>query len=191
MQITAVPTTFPALGSGLPRSPGLHVTDVIHYLDTKLHGPHKGPGFSDLPLTMECGFLWEDLLGHILADRYVIRPPELTCDGIALSPDGIGPDPDGLVPAVLEEYKFTWMSTNKPPEKVWRWMIQIQCYLHATQLTVALLRVLYVMGDYRGSGPLYRVFRLTFTPDELLQTWTMILNYKKETEQWLQNNPRQ
>jgi hypothetical protein len=35
------------------------------------------------------------------------------------------------------------------------------------------------MGDYKGSGPIYRVARIRFTQKELEDNWRMILQHKE------------
>ena len=95
-----------------------------------------------------------------------------------MSPDGIGEDPAGEVPMALEEYKATWKSTKQMPEENFYYMTQIKSYCHALDTPVAVMRIFYLMGDYRGSGPQYRVARYKFTAKELTDNWAMILRHR-------------
>jgi hypothetical protein len=130
-------------------------------------------------LTAEIGLLWENILSKIMGDKYAIRPPQIQIDGIWMSPDGIGPDPIGEVPLVVEEYKAAWASTRRPPIDNFYYMTQIKSYCKAIDTNVAVMRIFHVMGDYKGSGPIYRVARLVFTDWELEQNWKMILREKE------------
>ena len=164
-----------------PRKDGLHLSDVTKSLMKSSGLGYRGKGFSDMELTAEIGLLWEGVLSRIMGDKYAHRPGQICCDGIWMSPDGIGPDPDGEVPLVIEEYKCTWQSSNRSPADNFSYMMQVKSYCRAIGTTVAIMRIFYIMGDYKGSGPLYRVARIVFTPYELEQNWSMILQHKRET----------
>jgi len=142
---------------------------------------YKGAGFSDMELTAEIGLLWERALSKIMADKYAFRPPQVCRDGIWMSPDGIGigADPAGKVHLTIEEYKATWKSSKNQPEDVFGYMIQVKSYCLALGTNVAVMRVFYIVGDYRGSGPVYRWSRILFTDRELEDNWAMILREKE------------
>jgi len=182
---------FIPMGSGVPRSEGLHLTDVIKSLETKLGVGYKGDGFEDIFLTMEMGFWWEDVLALAFARRHAVRLDEVCCDGIIGSPDGIIPDPgmhdaDGNVlvdPSgniVLEEYKLTWKSAKKPLNDVWKYMVQAKSYCHMLGFDTVIFRACYVFGYWNGKGPLYREAYIKFTEEELENNWNMIVNHAKE-----------
>jgi len=162
-----------------PRAEGLHLGDVTRSLVDRAGLGYKGAGFTDMELTAEIGLLWERVLQIVMHDKYAIRPPQMCIDGIWISPDGIGLDPKGEVPLVIEEYKATWKSTKGSPLDNFNYMTQIKSYCHAIDTTVAIMRIFYLMGDYRGSGPIYRVARIVFTPQELDQNWQMVLKEKE------------
>lgn len=166
------------------RSPGLHLSTIIksicHEIDPKRF-PLTEPG--DLPWTrFEVGFTFERVLEMAFASRlpHIFRPGEVVLDGIAMSPDGI--DPNGWV---LEEYKSTWMTPHDVPEgaKCWHWKVQMMAYCHAIGSTRARLRALFINGSGDRS-PLYKVWELQFTEEELHDNWRMITTHAR-AKGWL------
>ncbi len=81
---------------------------------------------------------------------------------------------------VLEEYKLTWKSTKNSITDNFYYMTQAKSYCRALGVNVAVFRVFYVMGDYRGSGPIYQVSRIKFSQKELDMNWDMIVKHKEE-----------
>jgi len=184
MDISTIDEEFVSAGSGVERSrfedTGLfHLTDVIHDLQNSLGWgyDHSKPFGDSKYVVMEVGFLWEDLLTRVFADRMAHRPDEVTLDGIVGSPDGVGPDPDGIEPMVLEEYKATWRSNRRSPLEDWYWMTQTKSYCKMVGATVVIMRILYLMGDYKGSGPQYRVSRIVYTEKEVDDNWRVIVDH--------------
>jgi len=118
-----------------------------------------------------------------MGEKYPMRPPQICKDGVWMSMDGIGPDPEGEVPLVVEEYKATWQSINRSPAENFYYMTQVKSYCHAIETNIAVMHIFYVMGDYKGSGPMYRKARLVFTGRELEENWQMILREKERMGQ--------
>jgi hypothetical protein len=58
-------------------------------------------------------------------------------------------------------------------------MCQVKSYCYALDTPVAVMRIFHLNGDYRGSGPVYRVARIRFTEKELEDNWRMILRHKE------------
>lgn len=164
------------------RKEGIHVSSVIKSLQESSGLGYKGKGFSDMELTAEIGLLWEDILSKVMKEKYAIRPPQIQLDGIWMSIDGISPDPKGEFPLVVVEYKATWQSTNRSPIDNFYYMSQVKSYCKALETLVAIMHIFYIMGDYKGSGPIYRVARIKFSQYELDQNWNMILKHKKEND---------
>lgn len=163
-----------------PRAEGLHLGSIIKALKEEMGlGIKPGKGFTDIELTAEIGLLWERVLSKVMAEKYAYRPPQMCVDGVWMSPDGVGPDPDGEVPLVVEEYKAAWASTKRCPSENFHYMTQVKSYCRALQTPIAIFRIFHVMGDYRGSGPIYRVSRCRFTQHELDANWDMILKGKE------------
>jgi hypothetical protein len=166
----------PSVDSGVPRSEGLHCSDLIKTLGVQmgLLPAHDGP---PPMIRFLMGFTWEVMLEQALAEQLGCRPGEVSLDGVACSPDGIGCDEEGVF---LEEYKCTWYSTKKTPEDIWHWEVQIKAYCHVIGLTRALMRVLYVNGDYqRPTKPQWHEFMYSFTEEELEENWRMLINHGK------------
>jgi len=183
MEIALKTTVIPAVGSGLPRSPGLHLSDVLEYVGKEL-GLVRGRG-NGAPKEnyWETGFMFEDVLSLVLGDRLGQRPEEVTLDNIIGSPDGIGFCPDRGI--VLEEYKATWKKMPMPQDlDNWRWQIQIKSYMRMCGITsgYCLLRVLWLNGDYRPPAPQYREYWLSFTEEEIEKNWEMILQNKEAAD---------
>ena len=78
----------------------------------------------------------------------------------------------------VEEYKATWKSTRRCPTEDFYYMTQVKSYCRAVETNVAVMRIFYIVGDYKGSGPIYRVSRIVFTQQELEENWAMIVKHK-------------
>ena len=161
-----------------PRAEGLHLSTLISRIMADAGMTPKAGGFADIELTAEIGLLWEDVLSLTMGNKYAVRPPQICEDGIWMSPDGIADDPEGKYPLVVEEYKATWLSANKCPTGVYKYMAQVKAYCRALGTLCTVMRIFHLNGDYRGSGPLYKVSRIEFTPQELDENWAMILRYR-------------
>ena len=176
-------------GSGVPRTAAadtgkLHLSDIAHYIEYKMkYGPKKQANDWDLPWAGEVGFMWEDVLSLVMGERNSTRVGEIECEGIVGSPDGIGPDPLGIYPIVNVEDKCTWRSSNKTPDMIWYWTCQFKSYCYMLGVTVTILRALYLMGDYRGSGPQALHYRLEFTAQDLVENWAMIKAHEAEMKE--------
>lgn len=165
------------------RSDGFHVTQLIHGIDEKLklssfHG--KEP-IHEFQYVIKVGFMWEEVLSYFWSDLGC-RIGEVEKDDIYGSPDGvIFRNDDDLV---VQEYKATWMSSKKTPDLVWRWMCQTKAYCYMLDSHIAEFHVLYLNGDYsfKEKYPQYKVFEVTYTDEELLENWNMLVNYKRSIE---------
>ncbi len=166
----------------IERSEGVHLMDIIKDMARVLF--NTGSKYVDAPdyLQFEKGYVWERVLSRAFGDEMAARPGEIVCDGIACSPDGIAIDSDGNL--FVEEYKCTTMSSKKSPEDVWVWKMQAMGYCHAVGANVALFRVFYLMGDYKGMRPVYVVWRVEFTEGEIEDAWVSIVNHAK-TRGWV------
>ncbi len=192
MEYAEITEAFVPMGSGEPRSNVTgkpHLTLIIKGIEKSVGFDYKGAGFENMDLTMDIGFMWEEVLSRVFADRMAIRPGEVECDNIVGSPDGINSDP-GVVEnnghiiiepddsvMVLEEYKFTWKSSKTLPHDNWYFMTQAKGYCYMVGTNIIIFRVCYVNGNYKGSGPQYRVERIVYTDYELKANWDMILDF--------------
>jgi hypothetical protein len=173
------------------RTAGVHLTDIIHDME-KAIGKNRNPKGMDeeqLEKYRLIGFVWEDVTTSVInrgrpGDRPgLIRPGEITHDGIIMTPDAVDLDSD---PPVLEEWKCTWRSMARDLESEnWHWFVQIKAYCYALGLTSANLRILYVNGDYRPPVPKTQGYKLEFNQRELQENWQMLLSHAK-SKGWLE-----
>lgn len=175
MDFIELDTKFPLTGSGDRTMDRLHLSTIYNDLEATLF-PRKNSG-ADMnnQLWAEAGFLWEGVLTRSLAEHCSPRPGEVELDGIVGSPDGYDP-----TTGMLDEYKLTWKSIrNAHPENVWKWQVQVKGYCKMLGTTTARFHVFYVMGDYRGSGPLYRSYLFSYTQREIDENWQLLVNHAR------------
>jgi len=157
----------------------LHLSTIYGDLEKELFPP-KDTGN---PYWAEVGFLFEEALeealSKVLRGRAVIRVGEIELDNVVGSPDGVD-----FENCILEEYKCTWKSSKKTPDQIWKYMVQIKGYLRMLDMDTCKMRILYLMGDYRGSGPQYKEFLITFTQAEINTNWDMLISHAKR-KRWL------
>lgn len=171
--------------SSSQRSSGVHLSGVIKYVLTTA-GLLDADDLTDImPLRMAVGMAWEAFAVG-LWPHLIWQPGEQCRDGIYGSPDGITYSEDGDC-AQLEEFKATWKSrlerseakgVRPPDRKITEqrmWMLQIAGYCWMMGLTRARLHVLWINGDYRGSGPQYFTYLLEFSEEELERTWNNMI----------------
>ncbi len=176
----------------IPRFPGkdlikdrsqdrLHLSQIYTAIEAEMFPGKQVDTGNDL--YWETGFLFEEALSTVFGERLGKRIGEVDLDGIVMSPDGV----DYMwneCRGRLEEYKCTWKSSKNTPDTVWKWMVQVKGYLKVLGLHDVLFRVLYLMGDYKGSGPQYKEFEVSFTQEEIDKNWEMIIGYAKR-KGWL------
>jgi hypothetical protein len=175
---------------GPPRSPGLHVTDVLRAIALKIgvfqedddeptlkellaDGPENS-GASKILCRIAAGLAWEDWI----AKHY----PELDYHFGEIVKDGMAGTPDAVLwlddrPPIVHEFKLTWRTMRRAIQENWYWIHQLQIYCHLLDTLEAVLHIYYAMGNYGGSGPQYRIYRFRFEPEEIEATWRMLRNY--------------
>jgi hypothetical protein len=178
---------LPRLGTGAnPRSEGLHISSVIKDLMAK--SGLKTPKSSwNMPTTQSVGFIWEEALFLSWEDRLSrafasllgkemgwYGTGELLLDGIYMTPDGLDPNNE-----ILQEAKCTWKSVKNQPMDNFSWMCQTKGYCKVLRINRVMFHVLYLVGDYKNSGPIYQPWLITFKPHEIEENWQMILNHKE------------
>ena len=163
-----------------PRSAGVHVSTVIKHMRT-IMGKQAGWPDEELNNAGQIGRIWEHVLARELANaglggQHIVRPGEITCEGIIGSPDGV----DCEDPAIVE-FKATWKSSKRPVFEIapwYKWQVLAYCYM--VELATARLYVLYVNGDYKPPMPQVRGWRYEFSPGEIKSNWQMILRNAKD-----------
>lgn len=164
-----------------PRSAGLHLSQIYGDIERTLDPSLSLMGDDELAWYRNGGFLWERTWARAMADSFtrgdIIRPGEVYKDGIIGSPDNID-----LATWRVIETKCTWKSSNKFEllEKwFWVWLVQIKGYCWMVDSVEADLFVMFVNGNYRGSGPQVKAVRLKFAPIELAENWEMIKRHAR------------
>jgi len=148
------------------------------------------------------GLAWESWYGP-QQDINFHAIGELQKDRIIGTPDGLFFDDDG---GVVPEIKYTWKSSRSdretPQERIskeYPWTCQGCSYCRLcspervkiwtqngivmcsdTLVRRADFHVFWAQGNYRGSGPELRVYRVEFTPEEVLANWNVITAKDKE-----------
>ena len=176
-------------GVSLARSTGLHVTDIIRDIENRLTKPGKRRPYDELTAEekkrmgayVEGGWAWEEALRRAMLVTYYrglerfISVGEIELDDIFGTPDWFDTD-DGCV----EEFKATWRSSRRPIETdFWHWWVQIKAYCHMTDTRFARLRVFFVNGDYRDSGPQFKLWQAKFEKMELDKNWDMLRKHAR------------
>lgn len=183
------------------RSPGLHVSEIIadvgrimgylkrddqDELDWTLaryrlaFGQDVARMFPSVFYRVVLGLSWEWWLGSRL-DINFHGIGELERDGIVGTPDGLSFD--GI--PTLHEIKLTWKSSRSDREdpfmrisNEFMWLAQTKAYCwqasEAVPVSRAHLHVYWVNGNYKNSGPEYRLYQLDFEERELEANWRLL-----------------
>lgn len=132
-------------------------------------------------LRMSIGLAWEQWylpqLGNV-----VHQPGEMQVDGIYMTHDGESLDmllTDRGYQHVLclHEVKTTSKSTKTVGDlsSQWMWLTQCKAYCKGLKTLIAYIHVLFLYGDYKYPlQPQLRVWRVTFTQQEIDATWDEI-----------------
>lgn len=169
-----------------PRSPGTHLSAIIQDYGIKLGymEPFENDDENVRQSRFTLGFVWENFVSTQMRDTAIMysngtifRPPELTVDGIHMSPDAF----DITLPG-LREYKCTSKSMGREIEstKFWNWWTQIKAYCYGMQVNDAILQVMFLQGNYKDrSGAHQRAWHAEFSDFELEENWRELMNHYK------------
>lgn len=184
------------MGEGRP--PGLHLGAVIHRMKVGV-GENVGNVEGDQDnVRIQEGFLWESALEYVSSGmsldealdvafkRYMVKCREHVTKQISVERDGIWMTPDAFNPVAgeLESYKVTrrTLKNAKTQEDFeahfWPWLVQEKSYCLAMGCDTVRWIVLWQAGDYSkgpGSGPQMLQCVATFTPEELVENWRVVL----------------
>jgi hypothetical protein len=174
------------MSSGVPRSSGLHLSQIIQDLYYGDKPEEETPDYT----RMCVGFAWEILLADALGRVFhqadlcdagiLLHPGEYERDGILMSPDATY-----LYDNVLEEYKATWTNSKKPIAEHPAWICQTKSYCYVLGMDTVRFRVLHIMGDYKGGGPIIKTWLVTYTQEEMERNWFVVKQHAIE-KGWLQ-----
>jgi hypothetical protein len=199
VQVTSPDTTYgiDLYRGSIPRTTGTHLSGVLRKIALATGALNNKYGTDDLDdlirrtpvdrigatgqlMRLVVGYAWEDWIRKQIPGL-IHQPGEFSLDGIIGTPDGIV-EQDGIY--ILHEFKATWTSSSHPIQEHPMWLWQVMGYLAmmTVELEVACLDAvihpLYVMGDYKNSGPLYVPVRLKFEPEEIAANWQLVLQFK-------------
>jgi hypothetical protein len=179
--------------SSAPRSEGLHLSTIIKALMRRLQ-PKRFKHDTPMDTTrVEIGLVFENMLERGLAEKFgTVRPGEVFSDeGIAMSPDGLNPGD-----IALEEYKSTYMSSRDGlfeivemdgieyqvvREKFLHWFYQMKGYCKWLGVRKAILRVLFICGDYsKPIQPQFKSYHIEFTDQEIEDNWRTLMRVAEE-----------
>lgn len=177
------------------RSPGLHASDLLKVL----HPVESMITEEELKLYGILGFAFEDRVERAmisLSDETdfpwtVERSPEVSHEGIAMTPDLLLFPKDGTAEPVEMSIKVTWKSSTEAPDGIKFQYYNDQCMTYATSLDTlaSVLLVYFVNGNYahqRKGGrskpavPQIKAWDLSFTPRERSETWQALRQIAKD-----------
>lgn len=199
MNIVPFPVTLEMLNeTGKPsvRTPGVHLSDVIRYIENTSRKPGQREEFmmmsdkrkAEMAAYVEAGFTWERALETCFKSRmlgrrkkHVLKQREVEHDDILMNPDGV--NIKGWQP-IVEEYKWTSRSMARMDGEgdgalgdggsFWSWGVQTMGYCHAYGTKRMRLFVYWSCGNYRPPVPCVMRYDVTFTTRELIENWRMI-----------------
>lgn len=187
-----IPSVRPAPdigGHALVRSPGPHVSDIIRDLEHRITKPGKRRPYDELlpeerkrmGAHVEMGWAWEEIVRAAMLRTYYrgldrfVSVGEVELDGIFGTPDWVDCED-----VCVEEFKATWRSSRRQIQvDYWHWFVQMKAYCRMLDMRIARLRVFFVNGDYRDSGPQFRLWQIEFSLLELDKNWSMLLQHSK------------
>lgn len=192
MKIEATEYDLTAEGSGLARplrSSGVHLSDIIRYIDNTVMNPGKRPASESLSQAelaragsrWEMGFIWEVLVEEVFMRRMLERLRLQKQDPLIFRNLALTPDADSEPEERIFEFKATWYSSRRGEEfedNFWHWIMQIKAYCLAKRRLKATIFVFWVNGDYKESGPMVIRYDFEFTPQELEENWQIIENHR-------------
>lgn len=158
------------------RKRGCHVSNVLRYIAVEAGNKTWAKDLEDdeLPLRMALGLMWEEF-AVTLYPKTVWQPDEMECDGLIMNIDGFTTQVDGT--STIEEFKFTAKKVKSAEEFLhdeWAWLHTARAYCYGWDTNITRFHVGHYMGDYRGSGPIYRRYAFQFTEAEIYLTWAML-----------------
>lgn len=174
------------------RAPGpAHVSNIIRDISNTVLKPGQREKYDDLsPAEKQrmgnytaMGWAWEQIIRRGMLEAGLVpgNGERFQCPG-PLYLHGIHGTPDWLDTEAWEnvEFKATWRSSTRPLDPdFWEWLCQFKAYCKMLTCTSTRLLVYYVNGDYRESGPQYRDIRIVFSPLEIEDNWSMLVNHSR------------
>ena len=179
------------------RSPGVHLSDLIHKVCIECghyedHSeadidPETGEFTEDLQTLLQVGCAFETALTLRYSQQYpglYIQPGEITLDGIHITADLMNLVPDPVYPDLpykITEIKCTYMSSAEDPlgSKFWRIRSQLMAQCLAWKTPVGQIAILHLLGDYKGKRKAkFHTWELEFSIQELRENWALLRSYQ-------------
>lgn len=172
------------------RSSGTHVSDVIRDLMNTVVKPGEREPWDTLSKDEKerlnnyasGGWMWEQIIRDaLIRAREAAGVPDSYMKAGELELDGLYGTPDWVDTRLWRdiEFKCTWRSSRRPLEDFWEWLVQVKAYCYMMDMEKAEIHAMFIMGDYRGSGPQYKAWSLVFEGFELRENWMMLLNHAR------------
>jgi hypothetical protein len=164
------------------RSPGLHVSDVLDYIQLRekscvdpSNKKNFGPGWAEVGKIFEHGHVAGLIRKH--PDRYMLGK-EGKKDGLYYTPDLHEVNSKGKKISIGDA-KCTWKSPGNgiTDPKFERWISQIMAYAWCEKTTDVFFDVIYLYGARFGEEPIRLRWRETYSPQTLWANWKRILMY--------------
>lgn len=168
-----------------PRTPGVHLSGVLYRVAVSIGVLRPGePIEEDLPTICAMGFMWEEFAASLYRGMDY-QPGETCLDGVYMTCDGINllTAERGEEELVVEEFKFTQKKLLEPEDflggdKAWYYRAQGQGYCAGYGAELVRWHVMFVRGDYRALGPVYRRYLVRFSEKEIKENWEMVKRNK-------------
>jgi|GEM_PF-5482125 len=161
------------------RSKGLHLYDLIQIYRKKILKARFSNDDAKM-LMFAIGHIWERVLETGYRDLCGIRPGEVIKDGVVMSPDGVIEDDPCIHTAVVAEHKFTFRSASVPITDIKYIMAQGAAYAYGLGYSYVRFNIFHLLGDYkRPYTPKFISELVYFSPVELQENWTMLVNLGK------------
>ena len=163
------------------RTKGIHLSGILRYVVIE-SGMLKVLSAMDeeaLPLRMALGLAWEEFAVSLYPEVHW-QPGEAVEQQIVMTCDGHSQRDDELV---IEEFKLTWKKRKDAESFVrdeWHWLQQGRGYCWGYGARLVRWHVCYVMGDYRGSGPVYMRYLIQFDDRDLETTGRMLIGNREK-----------
>lgn len=194
---------------GLPRSEGIHVSNIIRVIAV-LNKSLKPQYVESLDLVdrssvnwwetldeptkirMAIGMAWEEWYVRTQLPNVVHQPGEMCVEGVYMTHDGesletvMSERGDDQTILALHEVKTTSKSINTVGnlKSQYIWLSQMKAYCKGLGTTHAYLHVLYLQGDYGyPRQQMLRVYRVTFTQAEIDENWAILTSYVRHVQQ--------
>lgn len=165
------------------RSAGVHLSTVINdLLATIDQAKGKNAGGWALENSGQIGFMWENIfegaMRRMFNHEMYVRATEQCRDGIYGTPDFIN-----VAEWAVADTKVRWKSVRHwdTLEESFRDVLwQLKGYCKMLDMTDAELIILFVNGDWKGSGPQVRGCKIHFERYEIEDNWRMILRHAEK-----------